>query len=306
MLKVVAVAIAWFAIGLFPVEAHGVAETARPVAAHLHWSFDPWLMLCLGLSGGVYAAGVARLWRHAGRRRGVGAAQIAAFAAGWLAIIAALVSPLDALADQLFSAHMVEHEILMIVAAPLLVLGRPLAVWIWALPAAWRGPIGALLHRPGWRVPWLLVTGPLWAWILHALALWLWHVPALFRAALETQWIHDLQHISFLGTALLFWWSVLGGASRRERGFALLSLFTTMVHTGALGALLTLSTRVWYPDYLDTAPAWGLSALQDQQLGGIVMWVPAGIVYIVCGLVLMTRWLGDARGVAIRGRSGMA
>ncbi|MEO6835452.1 MAG: cytochrome c oxidase assembly protein [Candidatus Tumulicola sp.] len=280
-------------------------DDATPSLARLPWTFEPWEIACLVLSAGLYVVGLARLWRRAGRGRGIGIAEAGAFAAGSLAIVAALVSPLDALADDLFSAHMVEHELLMIVAAPLLVLGRPLTAWLWAAPARWRGAIGACLHRPGWRVPWLVFTGPLWAFILHALALWLWHVPALFEAALENEAVHALQHISFLGTALIFWWSVLGRATRRERGIALVSLFATMVHTGALGALLTLSTVVWYPSYAASAPAWGFTALEDQELGGIIMWVPAGLVYIVTGLWLASRWLAEPRraGAHARGRA---
>ncbi len=263
---------------------------------NLHWTFEPWELACLALTGGLYAAGVWRLWRRAGVGRGVARAAAGAFFAGWLALIGALIGPLDAWGAALFSAHMVQHEVLMIVAAPLLVLGRPLAVWIWALPASWRGGIGAFFHHPAWRKPWLWLTAPLSAWLLHALALWAWHVPALFDAALRSDSVHTLQHVSFLGTACLFWWSVLGGVSRRERGAALLSLFTTMLHMSALGALLTLSSVDWYSGYLDTAPAWGLTALEDQQLGGVVMWVPAGLVYLFVGLSLAVRWLGPPTG----------
>ncbi|MEO8741231.1 MAG: cytochrome c oxidase assembly protein [Casimicrobiaceae bacterium] len=275
----------------------GAQELGKFVAhaAQSRWSFEPWELVCLGLSAGLYTFGLARLWTRVGRGRGVSVAEVSAFVAGWLAIVAALLSPLDAMGQALFCVHMVEHELLMIVAAPLLVLGRPLAVWAWALPAGWRGPIGAFFHRPGWRVPWLLLTGPFWAWVLHALALWLWHIPALFEAALDNDAVHALQHISFLGTALIFWWSVLGGVTRHDRGIASLSLFTTMVHTGALGALLTLSTVVWYPSYAASASAWGLTPLEDQELGGIIMWVPAGLVYIIVGIVLASRWLAEPR-----------
>lgn len=273
--------------------AHLAHDHREPVVTALPWTFEGWELTCLVLSAGLYALGLIRLWRHAGALRGIGSAQVVAFFAGWLAVVAALVSPLDAMGAELFSAHMVQHEMLMIIAAPLLVLGRPLAVWVWALPKAWRRPLGGFFHRPAWRAPWLLITAPFWAWSLHALALWLWHLPALFDAALRSETVHSWQHLSFLLTALLFWWSVFGGATRRERGVALVSLFTTMVHTGALGALLTLSSVVWYTAYLHSAPAWGLSALQDQQLGGVVMWVPAGIVYIVCGLWLAGRWLAE-------------
>jgi cytochrome c oxidase assembly factor CtaG len=206
-----------------------------------------------------------------------------------------LVSPLDPLGSQLFSAHMVQHELLMIVAAPLLVLGRPLAAWAWALPFEWRRAAGAFFHASAWRRPWLMVTGPLAAWVLHALALWLWHVPSLFDAALANTGMHALQHSAFLLTALLFWWSVLGVATRKDEGIALLSLFTTMVHTGALGALLTVSPVAWYAAYATTTPAFGLDAVEDQQLGGLIMWVPAGLVYVGFGLAMAARWLGSPR-----------
>ncbi len=123
------------------------------------------------------------------------------------------------------------------------------------------------------------------------MALWLWHIPTLFVAALNDLSIHAWQHISFLVTALLFWWSVLGAATRKEQGIALASLFTTMVHTGALGALLTLACAPWYGHYLNTTSLFGLSALEDQQLRGLIMWVPAGEVYIVCGLAMAKRWI---------------
>ncbi|MEO7336512.1 MAG: cytochrome c oxidase assembly protein [Caldimonas sp.] len=257
----------------------------------MHWSFDPLVVACLGLSIALYAGGLARLWRRAGWGHGAVPASVASFAGGWLALALALLSPLDELSEQLFSAHMVQHEVMMLIAAPLLVLGRPLAVWTWAFPLSTRRALGALFRHAAWRVPWRAATRPLGAWTIHALALWLWHVPRWFDAALESDGVHALQHTSFLVGALLFWWSILGVARRADRGAVLLSLFTTMAHTGALGALMMLSTQPWYAPYLQTAPTFGLDALQDQQLGGVVMWVPAGFVYIACGLVLASRWL---------------
>jgi putative membrane protein len=279
------------------------AHALHPHAAAAHalpWSFEPWVLCCLGSSAVLYAVGLVRLWGRAGAGRGVRRIQASAYAAGSLVLVVALVSPLDPLGSELFSAHMVQHELLMIVAAPLLVLGRPLAVWTWALPFQWRGAVGQFFHRPAWRVPWLFLTGALAAWVLHALALWLWHVPALFEAALANEAVHALQHIAFLLTALVFWWSVLGATTRKDQGIALLSLFTTMVHTGALGALLTLSATAWYPSYAATAPAWGLDALEDQQFGGLVMWVPAGLIYVVCGLVLGARWIDPPKATLAR------
>jgi putative membrane protein len=267
------------------------------------WTFEPWVVALLAISAVGYAAGVARLWGHAGRGRGIGGRAVAGFALGWLSLVVALISPIDALGSRLFAAHMVQHELLMIVAAPLLVLGRPLAAWAWALPAAWRAPVGRMFHRPAWRVPWLAVTGALAAWLLHGLALWLWHVPAWFDAALASATLHTLQHIAFVVTALLFWWSVLGVATRQDRALALASLFTTMLHTGALGALLALAPTAWYAAYAQSTAAFGLTPLEDQQIGGLVMWVPAGVVYVGCALMLASQLIGDRAGVQRAGAS---
>ncbi|MDB4906908.1 MAG: hypothetical protein JWO05_1692 [Gemmatimonadetes bacterium] len=240
----------------------------------------------------AYAVGAARLWRHAGNGRGLSVGNASAFAAGWLALAVALVSPLDALGAQLFSAHMVQHEVLMLLAAPLMVTGRPLAAWAWALPAPWRKRLPASLHRAWLARSWSAITDPLAAWALHALALWLWHVPALFEAALHNEGVHALQHASFLATALLFWWAVLGPDTRARRaGLALLLLFTTMLHTGALGALLALAPTPWYPPYVDSAVALGLDPVQDQQLGGLIMWIPGGVAYLGVGLYVVARLL---------------
>ena len=256
-----------------------------------YWSFEPWVVACLGLSAALYVVGVVRLWRHAGAGRGVPTPRALAFGAGWLVTAAALVGPLDALGSQLFSAHMLQHEALMVVAAPLFVIGRPLGAWAWAMPMAWRRAIGRFFHHRAWRTPWLVVTGPFAAWLVHALALWLWHIPAWFEAALADEAIHALQHASFLAGALLYWWSVFGLGPQRNRGAAMASLFTTMIHTGALGALLTLSPVAWYPSYAGRTLAFGLDPLEDQQLGGLVMWIPAGFAYVACGLATAAQWL---------------
>jgi putative membrane protein len=253
---------------------------------------EPWLVVLLAVSLLLYVGGVARLWRQAGRSRGISTAQAGAFALGWLTLVAALVGPIDELGAHLFAAHMVQHELLMIVAAPLLVLGRPLAAWTWALPARWRQSVGQATHRRWLAASWAGITQPLVAWALHAVALWLWHAPQLFDAALQHEWVHDLQHVSFLGTALLFWWAVLGGDPRSTRsGFALVYLFTTMMHTGALGALLTFATTPWYDAYAGETAAFGLTPVEDQQLGGLVMWIPGGTAYLIAGLYLVARLL---------------
>jgi len=274
------------------------APTGLPVAASLwQWDLAPWLLFLLALSAYGYGRGLRQLWTHAGGPRGVTTLQAWAFALGWLSLVAALVSPLDALGGRLFSAHMVQHEMLMVVAAPLLVLGRPLATWTWALSPAQRRVVGRFFQRRGWASFWSTMTDPLVAWGLHALALWAWHIPAAFDAALRNEAVHIAQHVSFLGTALFFWWSVLGHDPRGRYGpgHSAAYLFTTMMHTSALGALLSLAPTPWYAPYIPLTGALGLDPVDDQQLGGLIMWVPAALAYVIAALAVLGKMLTRVR-----------
>ena len=256
---------------------------------------EPWAAASLAASALLYAAGVRRLWRRAGPGRGISTANVARFATGWLLVCAALLSPLDAWAERSFAAHMVQHEMLMAAAAPFLVLGRPLEAWTWALAPAWRSALGGAARSAWLRASWHGITSPPGAWTLHALALWTWHIPALFEGALASGAVHIAQHVSFLGTALLFWWSVFDRGRRGAGAASLASLFTTMAHTGALGALLTFAAQPWYASYQG---AFGLAPLEDQQLGGLIMWAPASLAYLAAALVIASRWLLPPRRTA--------
>ena len=142
---------------------------------------------------------------------------------------------------------------------------------------------------------WLFATGAFVAWTLHAIALWIWHLPVLFEAALASELVHSLQHGCFLGAALLYWTSLLRPRRDAEgRGAAVLSLFATTLHSSILGVLLTLGTVAWYPLYGERSAAWGLTALEDQQLAGLVMWVPGGFVYMGAALVFAAMWLKES------------
>jgi len=258
------------------------------------WSFEPAVIAALALTGWLYLRGIRALWRNAGRGHGVRAWEAGAFVAGWLALAVALVSPLHRLGGALFSAHMAQHELLMALAAPLLVLGRPIVAFLWAIPISWRRILGTWSATPPVRGTWELLTLPLVAWAVHAIAIWLWHAPTLFQATVASEWIHTLQHVSFLGSALLFWWALLRGREGRlGPPAAVLYLFTTAVHTTLLGALLTFSNRVWYPIYDWSTRPWGLTPLEDQELAGLIMWVPTGLVYLVAALAIASIWLGE-------------
>lgn len=217
-------------------------------------------MLVLGIAAAIY---IRALHRHAA----IGRHHALAFAAGWSILALALVSPLDTVASTSFAVHMVQHELLMVVAPPLLILGRPFAALAATLPA-----------RAVRAIAWPLRIPPLGAWGIHAAALWVWHLPRLFDAGLASDGVHALQHASFFFSALLFWWAVF----RRVRsGVAALYILTTLIHSGALAALLTFAPA---PLYFDTP-------LREQQLGGLIMWVPAAYALLLAGLVAFNRLL---------------
>jgi len=239
----------------------------------------------------MYAAGVRRLWRNAGFGRGIRPIEAAAFASAWLALLAALSPPLDEWSEQWLAAHMVQHELLMIVAAPLMAVGAPIVGLLWAMPSGLRSRAVAAVHRRSVAAVWSVLTSPPSAFCLYGLALWVWHLPLLYDYALEHEAIHVVQHLCFFATATLFWWGIAHGRHGRVGyGAAIVYVFATAFHGGLLGALLTVSPRVWYAPYIAHHPA-GLTPLEDQQLAGLLMWVPAGLSFAAAGLFLFAAWL---------------
>lgn len=266
------------------------------------WTTDPVVVVPIAIGLLLYACGVARLWHHAGFGRGASVAQVIFFALGWLCMAAALASPLHDLSRRLFSAHMIEHELVMTIAAPLLVLSRPLGPMLWAFPRTWRARVAAGSRLVAYMLGWDILSRPLVATILHALAIWIWHVPIVFDAALGSEAVHWLQHLSFFVTAMFFWWSVLG--VRQRAGVAIAELFVTGMHTGALGVLLTLARQPMYAAQEVLARAYGADPLQDQQIAGLIMWVPAGVVYVGAGLAIAALWISrSSRGGTLHATS---
>jgi putative membrane protein len=252
------------------------------------------LVSSLALLIGLYAWGLATVWRRAGVGRGILRFQAAAFVAAALALIAALSSPMDEWSEQYLAAHMVQHELLMVVAAPLFAISAAGMAMLWAFPASIRQQTMTILRRPAMLAIWAGLTAPVTVFLLHALALWIWHLPALYDAALEHEGIHVVQHLSFFGTAALFWWSLAEGRyGRAGYGIAVIYVFATAIHAGVLGALLTVSPHVWYAPYIHDHPS-GLTPLEDQQLAGLLMWIPAGILTAAGGLALFAAWLGES------------
>lgn len=250
-------------------------------------------MLCsLGLAGWLYAQGMRRLRQEGNWRRALGLARPLSFAAGMVALGIALLSPLDALAAQLFSAHMTQHLLLMLVAPPLLVWSRPVFVWLWAFPLERRRRIGRFwTHTRALHGAHAFLMRPTVAWLLASFALWFWHIPGPYNLALANEGVHTVEHLCFFLTSLAFWTLVLEPYGRRDTGpgTALVMVVTFALHNGLLGALLTFAKAPLYRSHV--ASAWGLTALEDQQLAGLIMWVPAGFVHLGTVVLLFAGWM---------------
>jgi putative membrane protein len=275
-------------VWLLPVFAVAHAgEPLQPDDVWTAWEFDPGVVVPLVLASVLYGLGSRR---HAG----LTGWQRVCFWSGITSLAIALISPVHPLGEVLFSAHMVQHEILMLIAAPLLVLSRPLVTFLWAIPISWRRAVGRWSKAAPVRSSWLWLTAPLTAWLTHALAIWVWHAPVFFQATLRSDLAHTAQHLSFFLSALLFWWAVFYAHGRRAYGSGFLYVFTTCIHTGVLGALLTFSPHIWYAAYGGTTRSWGLTPLEDQQIGGLIMWVPASLVYLAACLFLFAGWMRES------------
>lgn len=258
---------------------------ANPEFIWTRWSWEPSVLLGLEMIAALYLAGVFPL-----RRRFEGAPraeprQVVAFMTGLLVIFLALVSPVDFVADRyLFSAHMVQHLLLILVMPPLLLLGTP----GWLLRPLPRWPSLAGVAR------WL--THPLVAFGLFNATFWLWHLPRLYQLSLESTRVHILMHLLFMATAVLNWWPVLGPLPElRLRSYParMAYLFAQTLPNTGLSVLLIFSPTVLYPAYALAPRLWGLSPLADQQLGGLIMWIPGSLVYLLALSVLFFRWFGE-------------
>jgi putative membrane protein len=268
--------------------------TEGGAASAIHWTWPPLVVIALLMTALFYGLGIRKMLRRSGASKFLVLPTLW-FTLGWISLVIALDSPLHELGEQLFWVHMTQHEILMLVSAPLLVLGRPLVPFLWALSPAWRERAANLRRARPFGTAWTTISAPLSAWLLSALALWVWHVPWLFDRTLSNDWIHAAQHTTFLVTALIFWWPVMNRIPSFGYGGSLIYIFTTILHTSVLGALLTFAPRPWYSSYVITAPTWHLSALEDQQLGGLIMWIPAGTLLLIVALVLLVKWMNQSQ-----------
>lgn len=248
------------------------------------WDWEPSVLI------GCAALLAAYFWRVKPRR----AKHTVYFVTGVTVMLLALVSPMDALGDSyLFSVHMLQHLLLILIVPPLLILGIP------------GKSVEQLLHWKFAARAEHALSQPALAWTLAIVAMTVWHIPFLYNAALASENIHILQHLIFLVTATMFWWPLLAPISelRMSVGPAVLYLFAAAAANTVLGIIITFAPVGIYPAYLapvDTLgvlplirQGWGISPALDQQLGGLLMWVPGCSIYFIGILIALVHWYGQ-------------
>lgn len=270
----------------------GLAASDSPASAHggptsLGWTLDPVLTLPLALILLVYLVGRVRLARRASSPR----SGTILFVSGWSVLTLALVSPLHEAGERSFTMHMIEHELIMLVATLLLASSNSGGVMAWGLPRPLRQALGG-----SWKSPlqwiWKKLTDPVVATLVQGAVMWLWHAPALFDRALDSFGWHVAQHACFFVASWLFWWAMLHPRNGRSGyGLSAACLMLTSLIGGALGALMSLSSSPWYADYAAMGMSGiGLDPIDDQRLAGLIMWIPGGLAHGAAALALFYRW----------------
>jgi putative membrane protein len=266
------------------------------------WDLRVEVILILATAGILYTLGWWRLrkrtrLRNSRTRWQLGARRRLAFYLGGLILLAiALMSPIDVLGAQLFTMHMVQHVLLVMVIPPLILLANPLPFVLWGMPGQARLKAGRWLGRKArLRQVLLRITGPGWVWLIFVIIYWGWHDPAVYVLALENGFIHDLEHITFFLISMLYWWHIINAGPRIHRqlpplariGYLLAAIPPTML----AGIAIAFATQPIYSYYEALPRIWGLSALDDQRIAGVIMWVPGSMMYMMAILILANRWL---------------
>ncbi|MCU1458482.1 MAG: cytochrome oxidase assembly protein [Actinomycetia bacterium] len=251
----------------------------------------------------AYVAGVTRMRDHTPGTASPSPVHIGAFAAGGITLIVALASPLDARADTSLTAHMVQHMLLLGVAAPLLVVGDVLGVLPWVLPddrrRRWQRPLRRMSRSRHGRVAFWAAVGL----VAQTAVVVAWHIPKPYDAAAANPALHAVEHASFIGVSMFFWWILLGAGRGDRFAAGVLALFVGTLPLSALGVFMTLARTPWYPRYIGSSTA---SALRDQQVAGVIMWGFGGMAAAVGAAAFFASWLQSlerrdpARGPGVR------
>ena len=283
------------------VAACALALIASPAFAHgshegpIGWTLSPELVIPLALGLLIYIVG----WRRLSKRASSNPPGSALFLSGWAVLTLTLTSPLHQAGERSFTMHMIEHELIMLVATLLLASSNSAGVLAWGLPRPLRSMLAGSWKSPLQRT-WKRLADPVTATVIQAIVLWGWHAPPLFDRALDSFGWHMAQHLSFFVASLLFWWAMLHPRSRSTGyGTSAACLFVTSLIGGALGALMSFSSSPWYADYAAMGMTGiGLDPVDDQRLAGLIMWIPGGLVHGAAAVAMAYKWLKASEGGA--------
>lgn len=260
----------------------------------LAWAVDPTILTGLVLAAAIYGLAWRRI-QLIGRRT-VPLGSPLAYYLGLFAIAFALLGPFDVYNQESLLMHMSQHLLLLQIAPPLIWLGRPVQLILQAVSPQRSGPVLRVALKRQWvRALLTFISHPLVAFLAFNVAVIFWHVPKMYDLALSHQTIHELEHICFLAGGLLYWWAIVEPVPRHHKlrtGFALGSIFLSMLVSEALGAILSLDDSIIYPFYNQTSPLWGLTRLADQQYAGLLMWVGGGLLYLAILFAILIRSFG--------------
>ncbi len=284
------IVIALFVFLGFPVNS-AWAHVSTDATSFTDWHWRPDVVIVVTFLSTAYVTG----WRRLRKRNSHSTKnwQLFLYVTSMATICLALLSPIDALGSFLFIFHMTQHELLMMIAAPLLLLGNPFPALLWAFPLRLRYRLGCPVTRdaPARRVlkamTWMGVTIP-----LYLVVVWGWHYPPAFEAALRNDLIHDLQHLSFFVAGLLFWWPIINPAPKVHGhihyGFRIFYVIAAALPTMLpVMGLVFLTERIVYPYYTTVPRLWGLTVLEDQSQGWAIMALAEGTAYLTAILLLV-------------------
>jgi cytochrome c oxidase assembly factor CtaG len=268
------------------------------------WDWRMEIIIILVTAGIIYLRGWRRLRQRTAARSEHNRWQMGAvwrpvvYIGGLLVLGIALMSPIDVIGSQLFFMHMIQHVLMMSIVPPLLWLANPLPFVLWGLPGKVRLSAGGLLGRRGKVRSFLRkFSGPGTIWVVYVCLYLGWHDPLLYNAALQSEWVHDLEHFSFFGAAMFYWWHVMGAGPRVHRPFPAVGRFIYVLMAippnMIAGMAIAFSEQPIYTHYEAMPRIWNLSVLSDQRLAGVIMWVPGSMMYIVAALILVARWLKE-------------
>ncbi len=256
------------------------------------WEVRWEVLLPLLLAALLYGLGWSRLRQQSRRQKLASRWRLATYMLGLGSLALALLSPIDWLGTQLLTMHMVQHKLLVMVAAPLLWLGNPYPVGLWGLPRPLRRVLTALLVGKSWlRQLLAAISQPAIAWLLFTFLYLAWHDAALYDLALRHEWVHQLEHLTFFGGAMLFWWPVMNGAPRLHKSMAywmrIVYVLAFVPPNAIAGFAIANASEVLYPHYNTVPRLYGMTALQDQMLGGAIMWVWSSEMMINAALTML-------------------